>query len=146
MNNDSINRLQINEVIEVTKEKLWTKDFISISVISFFIFLAFYILLTALPLYILGPLHEGADKVGLIVTLFLFPAIIIRPFAGRWVSKGSEKKILVYSAVAFFVATLLYPLATNIWVLYVLRIIHGLTFGVMTTVKGTVCAQDYSNN
>ena len=104
MNNDSINKLQINRVIEMTKEKLWTKDFISISVISFFIFLAFYILLTALPLYILGPLHEGADKVGLIVTLFLFPAIIIRPFAGRWVSKGSEKKILVYSAVAFFVA------------------------------------------
>lgn len=124
----------------MTREKLWTKDFISISAISFFIFLAYYILLTALPLYLVGPLHEGADKVGPLVTLFLFPAILIRPFAGKWVSRGSQKKILVFSAVAFFVATLLYPLATNLWVLYLLRIIHGITFGIATTVKGTVCA------
>ena len=125
----------------MTKEKLWTKDFISISVISFFIFLAFYIVLTALPLYLVGPLHAGADKVGLVVTLFLLAAIVIRPFAGRWVSKGSEKKILIYSAIAFFIGTLLYPFATNIWVLFILRILHGFTFGIITTVKGTVCAE-----
>jgi predicted MFS family arabinose efflux permease len=125
----------------MTKEKLWTKDFISITVISFFIFLAFYVLLTALPLYLVGNLHAGADKVGLVVTLFLGAAIVIRPFAGKWVSKGSQKKILVYSAIAFLVGTLLYPFATNIWALFILRIFHGITFGIITTVKGTICAE-----
>lgn len=125
----------------MSKEKLWTKDFISITLISFFIFLAFYVLLTALPLYLVGNLHVGADKVGLVVTLFLGAAIVIRPFAGKWVSRGSQKKILIYSAIAFLVGTLLYPFATNIWTLFLLRIFHGMTFGVITTVKGTICAE-----
>jgi predicted MFS family arabinose efflux permease len=123
------------------KEKLWTKDFISITAISFFIFLAFYVLMTALPLYLVGELHAGADKVGLVLTLFLLAAIIIRPFAGKWVSKGSQKKILIYSSIAFFIGTLLYPFATNIWALLLLRIFHGLTFGVLTVIKGTISAE-----
>lgn len=124
------------------KEKLWTKDYLSITALSFFIFLAFYVLLTALPLYLVGTLHAGADKVGLLVTLFLGAAIVIRPFAGRWVSKGAQKQILVYSAVAFFIGTLLYPfVAKNIWALLLLRVFHGMTFGVITTAKGTICAE-----
>lgn len=124
------------------KEKLWTKDYLSITTLSFFIFLAFYVLLTALPLYLVGTLHAGADKVGLLVTLFLGAAIVIRPFAGRWVSKGAQKQILVYSTVAFFMGTLLYPFAAkNIWALLLLRVFHGMTFGVITTAKGTICAE-----
>ncbi len=123
------------------KEKLWTKDFISVTTISFFIFLAFYILLTALPLYLVGTLHTGAVQVGLMLTLFLIPAILVRPLAGQWVSKFSQKKLLVYSAGLFFIATLFYPFATNIWALFALRIFHGITFGIITTVKGTICAE-----
>ena len=40
-----------------------------------------------------------------------------------------------------FSRDILYPLAINIWVLYMLRIFHGITFGVITTVKGTICAE-----
>lgn len=128
-------------MVILNKEKLWTKDFISITTISFFIFLAFYVLISILPLYLVGTLHASTDKVGLVITLFLLAAILIRPFAGQWVSKGSQKKILVYSSIAFFVGTLLYPFATNIGVLLVLRVLHGITFGIITTVKGTICAE-----
>ncbi|WP_338448527.1 MFS transporter [Niallia oryzisoli] len=123
------------------KPKLWTKDFIKITTISFFIFLAFYILLTALPIQLTKEFGGGADQAGLLLTLFLIAAIIVRPFAGKWVSIGSQKKILIYSATAFFVGTLFYPFVTNIWILFILRILHGLTFGVITTVKGTISAE-----
>lgn len=123
------------------KEKLWTKDFISITFISFFIFLAFYVLISVLPLYLVDTLHAGTDKVGLMITLFLLSAILVRPFAGQRVSRGSQKKILIYSSIGFFIATMLYPLATNIWALLVLRVIHGIIFGIITTVKGTICAE-----
>lgn len=75
------------------------------------------------------------------LTLFLTAAIIIRPFAGKWVGVGSQKKILIYSAAAFFIGTLFYPLVTNIWTLFILRILHGITFGIITTVKGTISAE-----
>lgn len=125
----------------LNRDKLWTKDFILITVISFFIFFAFYILIAVLPLYLVDSLKVGADKVGLVVTLFLLAAILVRPFSGQWVSKYSQKKILVYASVAFLIATMLYPFATNIGALLLLRIFHGITFGIMTTVKGTICAE-----
>ncbi|SEP37679.1 MFS transporter [Propionispora vibrioides] len=125
----------------MNNENLWTKNFISITFLSFSIFFAFYILLAILPLYMLGSLNASTDKVDLMVTLFLGAAILIRPFAGQWVGRWSQKKILMYSTIAFFASTLLYPFATNIKALLILRGFHGLAFGVITTVKGTICAE-----
>jgi MFS family permease len=125
----------------LAKPKLWTKDFINITTISFSIFLAFYILLTALPLQLTNEFGGDAGQAGLLLTLFLMAAILVRPFAGKWVSTGSQKKILIYSAVAFMIGSLLYPFVTNILALYILRIFHGITFGIITTVKGTISAE-----
>lgn len=84
------------------KEKLWTKDFWAITIISFIIFFVFYVQLTLLPIYIADNLHATADKAGLLVTCFLIAAIIIRPFAGQWVGKYSNKTVLMLSSLAFW--------------------------------------------
>lgn len=123
------------------KEKLWTKDFWAITIISFIIFFVFYVQLTLLPIYIADNLHTTADKAGLLVTCFLIAAIIIRPFAGQWVGKYSNKTVLMLSSLAFLVVTALYPLCHSIEALLFIRVLHGITFGVITTVKGTISAR-----
>lgn len=123
------------------KEKLWTKDFWAITIISFIIFFVFYVLLTLLPIYIADNLHATADKVGLLVTFFLAAAIIVRPFAGQWVGKYSNKTILMLSSLAFLAVTALYPFCHSIEALLFIRVLHGITFGVITTVKGTISAR-----
>lgn len=123
------------------KEKLWTKDFWAITIISFIIFFVFYVLLTLLPLYIADNLHATADKAGLLVTFFLAAAIIVRPFAGQWVGKYSNKTILMLSSLAFLAVTALYPFCHSIEALLFIRVLHGITFGVITTVKGTISAR-----
>jgi predicted MFS family arabinose efflux permease len=123
------------------KEKLWTKDFWAITIISFIIFFVFYVQLTLLPIYIADNLHATADKAGLLVTCFLIAAIIIRPFAGQWVRKYSNKTVLMLSSLAFLVVTALYPLCHSIEALLFIRVLHGITFGVITTVKGTISAR-----
>ncbi|MDA8492319.1 MFS transporter [Kluyvera georgiana] len=123
------------------KEKLWTKDFWAITIISFIIFFVFYVLLTLLPIYIADNLHATADKAGLLVTCFLAAAIVVRPFAGQWVGKYSNKTILVLSSLAFLVVTALYPFCHSIEVLLFIRVLHGITFGIITTVKGTISAR-----
>lgn len=123
------------------KEKLWTKDFWAITLISFIIFFVFYVLLTLLPIYIADNLHATADKAGLLVTFFLAAAIIVRPFAGQWVGKYSNKTILMLSSLAFLVVTALYPFCHSIGALLFIRVLHGITFGVITTVKGTISAR-----
>lgn len=123
------------------KEKLWTKDFWAITLISFIIFFVFYVLLTLLPLYIADKLHASADKAGLLVTLFLAAGIVVRPFAGQWVGKYSNKTILMLSSLAFLAVTALYPFCRSIEALLFIRVLHGITFGVITTVKGTISAR-----
>lgn len=123
------------------KEKIWTRDFISITVINFFVFGVFYVLMSVLPLYMVGTLHQSTYNVGLVITLFFVAAILIRPFTGQWLSRGSQRKIFIYSAIGFFVCTLFYPFARNIEFLLILRVFHGMTFGILTTAKGTICAK-----
>lgn len=123
------------------KEKLWTKDFWAITILSFIIFFVFYVLLTLLPIYIADTLNATADKAGLLVTFFLAAAIIVRPFAGQWVGKYSNKTILMLSSLAFLVVTALYPFCHSIGALLFIRVLHGITFGVITTVKGTISAR-----
>mgnify|MGYP001102331313 CR=1 FL=1 len=123
------------------KEKLWTKDFSAITIVSFIIFFVFYVLLTLLPVYILDRLHASPENAGLLVTLFLIAAIVVRPFAGQWVGKYSNKKILVFSSLAFMVVTALYPFCHSIEALLFVRVLHGITFGIITTVKGTISAR-----
>lgn len=123
------------------KEKLWTKDFWAITIISFIIFFVFYVLLTLLPIYIADILHATADKAGLLVTCFLAAAIVVRPFAGQWVGKYSNKTILMLSSLAFLVVTALYPFCHSIEALLFIRVLHGITFGIITTVKGTISAR-----
>lgn len=125
----------------LNKEKLWTKDFITITVVNFIVFTVFFVYLSILPLYMVGTLHETTSNVGLVITLFFVAAILIRPFAGQWLSKGSQKKILIYSSLGFFICTLFYPFATNIESLLILRVVHGMIFGILTTTKGTICSE-----
>lgn len=61
-------------------DKLWTNDFVMITIISFLNFLVFYVLLAGLPLYLTARLNIGIDKIGLVIALFLVAAILIRPF------------------------------------------------------------------
>jgi uncharacterized BrkB/YihY/UPF0761 family membrane protein len=42
--------------------KLWTRNFISVSVSNFFLFLTFYFLLVTLPIYVLGEMGESPPR------------------------------------------------------------------------------------
>ncbi|MFC5731812.1 MFS transporter [Cytobacillus gottheilii] len=122
------------------KKPLWTKDFLGISFISFFLFIGFYILLTALPLYVLDDLHGTEADVGLVTACFLISAVLCRPFTGKWINGIGRKKLLLISLCIFFISSFLYLLADSIPFLLALRFIHGIGFGVATTATGTIVA------
>ena len=81
--------------------KIWSKDFILICTANFFIFLGFQMTLPTIPLFIeeLG----GNDRlIGLVVGIFTFAALILRPIAGH--ALESKGRALVYlTGLAIFV-------------------------------------------
>jgi MFS family permease len=123
------------------KGKLWTKNFISISVSNLFLFLSFYLLLTTLPIYALQDLHTKESSVGLIVSVFLFAAIIIRPIAGQQMERFGKRLMLLVALSIFLVSSILYFLTDSLTSILLLRFFHGLGFGIATTAAGTIVAE-----
>ncbi|WP_099362524.1 MFS transporter [Fredinandcohnia onubensis] len=122
------------------KQKLWTKDFINLSVSNFFVFLTFYYLLVSLPVYTLSDLGGNELEAGLMVTVFLFSAIIVRPFAGQWLNTIGRKKVLALSLLIFMISSLIYFFTPSIYSVLLLRLFHGIGFGMATTAAGGIVA------
>jgi MFS family permease len=124
----------------MNKPKLWTKSFISISLSNFFLFLTFYVLLVTLPVYAIQEFHSNASEAGLMTTVFLFSAIISRPLAGQWMEKAGHKKVLLTALIIFAGASLLYFSPKTIIGFLVIRLLHGVGFGMATTAAGAIVA------
>ena len=122
------------------KETIWTKDYLFISINSFFIFLIFYSLMTVLPFFVLDELHQAEESVGLVTAIFLLASVIIRPFAGNWLDTIGRKKILILSLVIFLLSTGLYFIAQTYTALLILRFFQGIGFGLATTATGAIAA------
>jgi MFS family permease len=122
------------------KPKLWTRNFISVSISNFFLFMTFYFLLVTMPVYVLNELEGKESEAGLVTTVFLLSAIIIRPIAGRWIEKIGARMILLASLLIFSGVTLVYFSVDTISALMVIRFIHGIGFGMATTATGSIVA------
>ncbi|WP_198080068.1 MFS transporter [Acinetobacter calcoaceticus] len=118
----------------VTKEKLWNRSFILCVLNNLFLFIYYYALLTILPLYILKELSGSISQAGLALTLFLVSSIITRPFSGLIIDRLGKKYALRGSALLFALLALSYLWANQLWLLLLIRCVHGIWFSILTTV------------
>lgn len=119
------------------KPKIWTKDFIGITIINLLIFMGFQMLLPTLPLYVksLG----GADSViGWIIGLTTISALIIRPLSGVAVDKWGRKVILLVGIGLIIAVTLSYWWFPYVGVILAIRFLHGFGWGAAGTASNTV--------
>jgi MFS family permease len=124
----------------LSKPRLWTKEFISISLASFFIFIIFYMLMVTLPVYVTDELNGNGQDIGLITIGFVVAAIIFRPFSGNWLNTLGQKKTLLLGGIIFCIGSFLYFNVSSIFVLFMIRIFHGIGFGIATTATGGIVA------
>lgn len=123
-----------------SKQPIWTKSFISISLSNFFIFIAFYGLLTSLPIYVVDELHRSEIDAGLIVTIFLLSAIIVRPFSGKLLEDFGKKRMLMISLILFTICSFMYLWIEDYTLLLALRFFQGIWFSIATTATGGIAA------
>lgn len=132
-------------IMNSNQPKLWTKDFIIVSSTNFFIFLVFYVLMVTLTLYTMNTFHTSQSMAGLASSIFVLGAVLIRPLAGKTIDNIGRKKMLLFSLVLFFIASVLYFQVNSLSMLFINRLIHGLAFGLATTATGTIVADIIPN-
>lgn len=116
------------------QQKLWNRSFSLCVLNNLFLFIYYYALLTILPLYILKELSGSISQAGLALTLFLISSIAIRPFAGLIIERFGEKTALRGSALLFAFLAFGYLCINQLWVLLLIRFVHGIWFSILTTV------------
>lgn len=121
-------------------QPIWTKSFISLFCTNLSVFIVFYGLTATLPLYATGILNKTDQEAGLLMSIFLLSAIIVRPFTGKILDLVGKRRMLLFSLVLYLLCTVLYYFIDPFGLLLALRFLHGIGFSIATTACGAIAA------
>ena len=124
-----------------TSEKLWTKDFIIMSIINFIIMIIFYLLMVTMASYAVKEFHASVSQAGLVAGIYIVGTLIGRIVTGRIINKVGTKKILMIGLILFPITMSLYFIQAGIIVLIISRLVNGFAVGIASTATSTVVAQ-----
>lgn len=126
--------------VQQSRPALWSLSFVLATLANGLLFMIFEMLLPTLPLYV-NTIGGNATDVGLVTGVFMVSAILIRPFAGYLLRLVNKKYLLIFGITINAVATGMYYLAETVSALLIIRLVHGLGFGLATTYLSTLVAE-----
>ena len=124
-----------------TRERLWTKDFILLFSINFFLTFIFYLLMVTMAVYAMQEFDASTSMAGLVAGIFIIGEIIARFYIGRKMERIGRKKVLMMGLLLLALTTPLYFINLGIAVLLITRFVHGIAIGIAGTAAGTIVAQ-----
>ncbi|OEC03600.1 multidrug MFS transporter [Lysinibacillus sphaericus] len=127
--------------MESTKHKLWTKDFLVVSLINFTITLIFYLLMVTIAGYAVEQFDASTSTAGLVSSIFIIGTLFGRLGTGRIIGDLGSKKTLFMGLLLFMLSTMSYFIALNLPLLMMNRLMQGIALGVASTATGTIIAQ-----
>lgn len=114
-------------------EKLWTPNFLAACAGNFLLFFAFYLLIPIFPLYLIDEFNTSKSTVGIVLASYTLAALLVRPVSGFLLDLFRRKPQYLLAFLAFVLTFISYPLATSINLFLIFRILHGASFGYVTT-------------
>ena len=122
-----------SSIIAQPKDTLWTQSFVSACFANFLLFFAFYLLLPILPLYLIEVFGASRSAVGIILSCYTLAALAIRPVSGFVLDMFNRKPLYLLAYFLFVLCFVGYTLAGLLAIFIIVRIIHGMAFGMVTT-------------
>src|SRR4030042_4812200 len=119
--------------------KVFSRDFILVFFAQFAFTFVFQSLIPTLPMYLS---RSGANEVeiGVLIGIFFFCALVLRPFVGKALLRTPEKKFMITGSLLYALASLAYLLAPTFWPLLIVRIFQGIGFAFFHTASYTLIA------
>ena len=120
------------------KDRLVTRDYCLILAANFLLYFAFYLILPILPFYLTEIFHTGNAAVGIILSCYTVASLCIRPFSGYLLDTLARKPLYLIAYFVFISIFAGYMLAGVLILFVLLRIAHGLAFGMVTVAGNTI--------
>jgi MFS family permease len=122
-------------------EKIWTKNFVLLILSNFLMYITYYAILSAIPIYLVTNLQASKMQVGVVVGAYTIASVIVRPFSGFALEKFGRRTIFLSALIIYSLLFAGYLVALSIASIIFLRFAQGLTWG-FTTVSGSTIAID----
>ena len=113
-------------------ERLWTKSFVLLTLSMLFLFTGFYFLLPTFPIFV-RQLGANETQIGIAAGLFTLAAVVFRPIVGELIDRYGRRAFVIWGLVFFIVSIYAYEWVGGLLVLFVLRIVHGMSWAFSTT-------------
>lgn len=104
--------------------RLWTRDFSLLTLSNLFMAISFYFLLPTLPIFVVKALGADKSQIGYIVAVYTLSATV-----GR-------RPVYLFALALFALIMPVYTYASGLALLLLIRLIHGFSWGVITTGEG----------
>lgn len=124
---------------ELKKDTLWTKAFVLLLLSSLLTMFGFQVLTPTLPMFVSLQAGSSSD-VGLVIGVLTIAAVIIRPFSGAASDTVGRKLVLAVGVLICLAAMALYFWASTVSSILLVRIVHGIGWGIATTAFGTLAS------
>lgn len=123
----------------MSKTKFWTRNFILITLVNFFMFFAFQLFPSALPPY-LKSLGAPDGILGLLQGVITIATLLVRPFAGLALDRYGRKGLFIAGLVGMMLSTAAYRFFPVVAIIFVIRFTHGMVWGLSNTACSTVAS------
>ena len=117
--------------------KLFTRDFLLAGVANLFISMVFYLLMTSMALYAVDRFQASDSAAGLASSVFVIGSVIARLFAGKLLRTMGRKRLAILSLGLFALASVFYIFSSTLFLLLIVRLVHGVAFGMGNTAIAT---------
>ena len=129
--------------IERTKDKnidkiLFTRNFYLICIANLCTCMAIYSVMPVLPLYLIDVLHCKESVMGIGLAAFPLIALAVRPFSGMISDMMDCKRLLLIATTCCAIFFPLTYMAATISIFICIRLLHGVSFSIMTTSQATM--------
>jgi len=118
--------------------RLWTKDFVRVTLSRMFSSLVFSLLTVTVAYYTMTVYSASINTAGVTVGLFIIAAVIGRLIIGPYTESIGRRRVLLAGSVFYFLTTLAYFLPVDIYGFMVIRILHGVAFGVVNNTMSVI--------
>ena len=123
------------------EEKLFNKNYLCLCAANFLFFFSFYLLLPVLPFFIIEQYQAGNAVIGTVISCYTLATLVVRPFSGYMMDTFKRKPLYLLALSLFTAIFVGYLFAATITILIIVRVVHGLAFG-LTSVGGNTLVID----
>ena len=119
--------------------EIFTRDFVIIMAINLLFFFSFQMTSLGLPVYV-DSLGASSQIVGLVGTIMVITATVVRIFSGWMLDRFGRKTILVIGGICTLASVIAYAVFPVVAIIMAIRMLHGVGWGMTSTTTSTIAA------